>query len=242
MPQTHLCLLVSFIVCDWHAYIGCKALHHTLIIALHLPQLRCSHLPRCRVKSRTKVVLLQVIHTYRAFYSRVYTVLNQPPWQHPLEERRAIRTGRMLELGLEEGVCSVVRGAEFSSPSPALSCLLSSPSTLLLYPGQEAVPLASLAMEQEPLTLLLLDGTWSQARRMWARSPALHKVRRVRLEGMGDSEYLVSLQLISCFPPTQYPRFVANPSQAASPPWKQQPTAWQYWRPGQGWWSSWSGL
>ena len=48
----------------------------------------CGHLPRPRVVTSTRVIILQ----------------------HPGEVRRNIRTCRMLELGLAEGCTRVVRG------------------------------------------------------------------------------------------------------------------------------------
>ena len=48
----------------------------------------CRHLPRPRLVTRTRVLVLQ----------------------HPGEVRRNIRTCRMLELGLAEGCVQVVRG------------------------------------------------------------------------------------------------------------------------------------
>ena len=68
--------------------------------------------------------------------------------------------------------------------------LLRSPRTVLLFPGPGAVDVAELVKDdhgggtegesQEPLTVLILDGTWRQAKTMYTFSPALHSVRQVR--------------------------------------------------------------
>ena len=45
-----------------------------------------------------------------------------------------------------------------------------------------------------PTTLLILDGTWHQARKIWTGSPCLHGVRRVKLCLSSESEYVVRSQ------------------------------------------------
>ncbi len=57
-------------------------------------------------------------------------------------------------------------------------------STLVLFPGGSSYPLTEqyLAPLPRPLTLLVPDGTWNQAKNMMRRIPMLREAHRVRLE------------------------------------------------------------
>jgi DTW domain-containing protein YfiP len=102
----------------------------------------------------------------------------------------------MLELGLAEGGCQVFQGKAFPGASSALAERLGACDTFVLYPGETAVPVESLAEGEARRvgTLVLLDGTWEQARKMWRASPALHLLPRLRLSVEGPSEYVVRSQ------------------------------------------------
>ena len=60
-----------------------------------------------------------------------------------------------------------------------------SSSTLVLFPGGSSYPLTKqyLAPLSRPLTLLVPDGTWNQAKNMMRRIPMLRQAQRIRLEG-----------------------------------------------------------
>jgi DTW domain-containing protein YfiP len=60
-----------------------------------------------------------------------------------------------------------------------------SPSTLVLFPGRGAQPLTRkyISTLAKPLTLLVPDGTWNQAKSMMHRLPLLRQARPVSLEG-----------------------------------------------------------
>jgi DTW domain-containing protein YfiP len=60
-----------------------------------------------------------------------------------------------------------------------------SPSTLVLFPGRGARPLTEdyVANLPRPLTLLVPDGNWNQAKNMMRRLPMLNQAHPVRLEG-----------------------------------------------------------
>ncbi|KAF0288782.1 DTW domain-containing protein 2 [Amphibalanus amphitrite] len=120
--------------------------------------------------------------------------------QHPLEERRALRTAPMIQLGLAPGKCTVYRGKKFPSASHVgLAEILRSPLTVILFPGPAAVDVADLpacgeSQDQGPLNVLILDGTWRQAKTMYTMSPALHSVRQVMVTGRRCSSYVVRTQ------------------------------------------------
>jgi DTW domain-containing protein YfiP len=94
--------------------------------------------------------------------------------QHPRESRVAIGTARIAHLGLAGS--ELHEGVEFSGHA-RLRELLAMPGTALLFPGPGA--LAPDALERPPETLLVIDGTWPQARKMIALNPALLTVPRI---------------------------------------------------------------
>ncbi|CAL8104290.1 unnamed protein product [Calicophoron daubneyi] len=112
-------------------------------------------------------------------------------FQHPYEERRKVRTARILELALDEKHIQVVRGRKFNETRyPDLISTLSAQDSYVLYPHPEAVnadackpvynPSGSTAKSR---WLVVLDGTWIQARQM-----------------LTGSSYLLSLPKV-CLPP-----------------------------------------
>jgi DTW domain-containing protein YfiP len=77
-----------------------------------------------------------------------------------------------------------------------LSSLVDSPSSRLLFPSAEAVPLDRLDAAQGPFTFVVLDGTWDEAAKMLARSPALRRMPAVSLTSTSasSSSYVVRTQ------------------------------------------------
>lgn len=94
--------------------------------------------------------------------------------QHPRESRVAIGTARIAHLGLARS--ELHEGIEFAG-HPRIAELVARPGTALLFPGAGAVSPDSL--ESPPETLLILDGTWPQARKMMALNPALGALPRI---------------------------------------------------------------
>ncbi len=94
--------------------------------------------------------------------------------QHPREARVAIGTARIALLGLAGS--ELHEGVEFAE-HPRVAGLVASPGTALLFPGEGAV--APDALAHPPETLLVIDGTWPQARKMMALNPALRALPRI---------------------------------------------------------------
>lgn len=94
--------------------------------------------------------------------------------QHPREAKVAIGTARIAHLGLARS--ELHEGIEFAD-HPRVAELVTSPGTALLFPGEGA--LAPDALERPPETLLVIDGTWPQARKMMALNPALRALPRI---------------------------------------------------------------
>lgn len=117
--------------------------------------------------------------------------------QHPAEERRCLRTAPMLTLGLKPGKCLVYKGKKFPQPKhEGLENLLSLENTILLYPSKKAVDIKDL--QSGPLSgcynLILIDGTWPQAKAIYASSPMLHNLKQVKLVYTGVSNYIIRTQ------------------------------------------------
>lgn len=94
--------------------------------------------------------------------------------QHPRETRVAIGTARIAHLGL---ACSELhRGIDFQG-HPEVSRILAEPGTALLFPGEGATPPDEL--DPPPRTLVVIDGTWPQARKIMAMNPALRALPRI---------------------------------------------------------------
>lgn len=108
-------------------------------------------------------------------------------------------TAKILELSLDPTRVTTVIDRHFSSKrNPELEPILddeeSRNQTLLLYPGPEAVPIEEVDLSAGPFNVLLLDGTWPQAKSMFLKSPTLQNLKRVAIVAKHKSEYLVRTQ------------------------------------------------
>jgi len=132
---------------------------------LHVELCLCSEIAPLTVK--TRVVLLS----------------------HLREVRKPTNTGRLLALAL--GGCELrIRGF---MDREALTAKLECPErrSLLLFPSADALILGPelLAADPRPITLVVPDGTWRQARKVVVREPALGALERVSLPPGPPSRY-----------------------------------------------------
>ncbi|MBT5902025.1 MAG: DTW domain-containing protein [Opitutaceae bacterium] len=118
---------------------------------------------------------------------------------HPKEfKQEKAGTGRLTHLSLPNSEIQV--GIEFDA-HPAVQRLLVDPKrhVVLLYPGKEA---ANLSREDVPfelpagqeLVVLVLDATWSCARKMLKLSPSLQRLPRVMFTPSTPSRYVIKQQ------------------------------------------------
>lgn len=116
--------------------------------------------------------------------------------QHPAEEKRPLRTALMLQLGVSPGKCTVFKGKRFPTPKcqTELESIFNSTNCLLLYPSKDAIPIENVDKSLGPFTLILIDGTWPQAKAIYASSPMLHKLKQVKLISSGTSDYVIRTQ------------------------------------------------
>jgi DTW domain-containing protein YfiP len=94
--------------------------------------------------------------------------------QHPLEARVAISTCRMAHLSLPNSELHVALNAE---EIPALVQRLREPDTALLFPADDATDVE--ALERPPKTLVVVDGTWDNAKKLFQRSELLKALPRI---------------------------------------------------------------
>lgn len=107
---------------------------------------------------------------------------------HRNELQKPTNTGRLVPL-LVEGAQVRMRGDRVE-PLDLSDLLAGAVRPLLLDPGGAMLDEALLAADPRPVTLVLTDGTWRQARRIAVREPGLLRMERVRLpEGGGPSRY-----------------------------------------------------
>lgn len=107
--------------------------------------------------------------------------------QHPEESRHALNTARLAALGLVNGELQV--GEQFAD----LASWLADPAyqACLLFPGDDAQPLATVAASASarPLLLVVPDGTWRKARKLLYLNPLLAALPRVCLPAGLESRY-----------------------------------------------------
>jgi len=109
--------------------------------------------------------------------------------QHPRERDMPIGTARMANLSLPNSELHV--GIDWQRSS-ALLTAISDPlrPALLLYPGDESID-----VDQQPpvgpVTLVVVDGTWSQAKKMIRENPILNRLPRFTFQPPNPSEYRI---------------------------------------------------
>ncbi|CAG9566019.1 unnamed protein product [Danaus chrysippus] len=133
----------------------------------------CKGLPPERLVPRSTVILLQ----------------------HPGEEKRCLRTAPMLQLGLVENKCLIYKGKKFPQPRHEnLENILTQPNTILLYPSKAAINIQELDKDMSSYNLVIIDGTWPQAKAIYASSPILHNIKQVKLITTNTSNYIIRTQ------------------------------------------------
>lgn len=152
--------------------------------------IRCRHLegvcicsaipPEAPYKTATRVVILQ----------------------HPKEAQRAGGTAPLLRLGLDAHSLRVVVASRMASPAEddEVHDATLGRKCALVCPGKGARQLEDVACHMnegggsEPLSLIFVDGRWSQVRHMLERSPWLRQLPRVVLRPQNSSGYVFRQQ------------------------------------------------
>lgn len=116
------------------------------------------------VESRTRVVFLQ----------------------HPREARMPVSTCRLAHLSLPNSELHVGLGPEGDA---RLESIAKEPGTMLLFPGPDATDVRDL--RAPPSTLIVVDGTWINARKLVVRSPLVAALPRIGFTPLHPSNYRI---------------------------------------------------
>lgn len=106
--------------------------------------------------------------------------------QHPREAKVAIGTARMAHLALPNS--ELHTGVVFSD-SPRVQELAASEDTALLFPGEGAEPPERWSGRLRHL--VVIDGTWAQARQVLRRNPLLQQLPRIGLKPAAPGNYRI---------------------------------------------------
>jgi DTW domain-containing protein YfiP len=112
--------------------------------------------------------------------------------QHPRERRKAIGTARLAHLCLPGSELHV--GVEFEDDAAVRAALAEAHAAgrpaHLLFPGPRAVDLAEAKLDG-PITLVVVDGTWWQARKLLKRNARLAALPQLRFTPPAPSNYRI---------------------------------------------------
>ncbi|XP_070598969.1 tRNA-uridine aminocarboxypropyltransferase 2 [Erythrolamprus reginae] len=116
--------------------------------------------------------------------------------QHPAEESRVLRTVPLLTACLPEDKCKVLIGRRFYEDRyPELASICRSSSTLILYPGAGATNLEEMDLSStDSYTIIIIDGTWSQAKDIFLKNPLFQMPKQVQLKTSFSSQYIIRTQ------------------------------------------------
>jgi DTW domain-containing protein YfiP len=107
--------------------------------------------------------------------------------QHVRERKTAIGTARMAHLSLPNSELHL--GVSFQEHA-RVRALAAEPGTALLFPGPGAISPSALA-GQPPRTVIVVDGTWHQARKVLKENPFLLDLPRIGLVPERPSNYRI---------------------------------------------------
>ncbi|MEO8874805.1 MAG: tRNA-uridine aminocarboxypropyltransferase [Polyangiaceae bacterium] len=122
---------------------------------------------------------------YCRFVTKLATKTRVLILQHPREEKVAINTARIAALCLENAELSV--GVQWKDMKA-----LSDPErpAALLYPGAGAIDV-SVSPPKGPITLVVVDGTWWQAKKLVRSNPELAALPRYAFQPPSPSDYRI---------------------------------------------------
>ncbi len=126
---------------------------------------------------------------YCAAIPRIETTTKIVILQHPRERDMPIGTARMASLCLPGAELFV--GVQWDDHAPLRTALADPTHTpILLYPGAEARDILT-EPPPGPVTLVVIDGTWAQAKTLVRDNPVLHALPRYAFETPEPSHYRI---------------------------------------------------
>ncbi len=122
---------------------------------------------------------------------------------HPKESRKAINTGRMAFLQLNNAL--LLTGSSFDEHEP-FQQLLRDPEKrcFLLFPGPEALDISDCQQNPPPPgqkdVFIILDATWAMAKKMYRLSHCLQKLPQLMFRPPQPSQFVIRQQPhVDCF-------------------------------------------
>jgi DTW domain-containing protein len=106
--------------------------------------------------------------------------------QHPRETKVPISTCRMAHLSLPNSELHVGLGAV---GNPQLEALCAAGEVAVLFPSEGATDVT--ALERPPKNLLVVDGTWSNAKKVVEKCPLLSKLPRLKFQPDRPGNYRI---------------------------------------------------
>ncbi|MEW5741747.1 MAG: tRNA-uridine aminocarboxypropyltransferase [Myxococcota bacterium] len=106
--------------------------------------------------------------------------------QHPREARVPVSTCRMAHLSLPNSELHVGLKAE---GSPRLQEICAQPGTAVLFPSETATDVDAIA--SPPAHLVVVDGTWSNAKKVVEKCPVLSRLPRLRFQPERPGNYRI---------------------------------------------------
>ncbi|MDN4502243.1 tRNA-uridine aminocarboxypropyltransferase [Alteromonadaceae bacterium BrNp21-10] len=108
--------------------------------------------------------------------------------QHPSEVRMAKNTVRLLQLSLARvDVFSGESAKDFASLQTLFQHSIT--NTAVLYPHEQSLPLEQHASIHNINTLIVIDGTWRKAYKIWQLNPWLWSLPSFHFEQAPNSNY-----------------------------------------------------
>jgi len=109
--------------------------------------------------------------------------------QHPHERRKYYSSAKLLQRGLTNS--RLLRGIEFEADF--LNRILSGQRPYLLYPAKNALDCETVELKED-CTVIVLDGTWIEARKILFRNPLLKQFPAVSFSRALRSNYRIRKQ------------------------------------------------
>ena len=108
--------------------------------------------------------------------------------QDPTETKHAKNTARLAQLLLPNAVVHV--GQMPQDFTAVMDHMKRHPKTLLVYPSDSAVSLTDKSVDWSAYRhILVLDGTWRKAKKMWLSNPWLHSLYSCSIAPQQGSAY-----------------------------------------------------
>lgn len=131
----------------------------------------------------------------RCFCHMIRPVANAMPvivLQDPREAKHALGTAQIAQLGVTQLTVLPVKPGDVESGSQLLQASLP-PRAVLVYPGEKALPVSSLATKEIPhisdCALVFIDATWRRSKRILLEQPVLQQLPRYQLSTVPPTRY-----------------------------------------------------